>query len=1010
MKTRRTFFIGIVIFLVLVVLIGAVLIITYGVLRSNVLMHRPLVLIHSPLNHEQAVVGSPLIVHATARSTNGIQRFGLWVDGLQVTARELMADETYSPLVIHTDWIPESTGRHEIILRASSTEGVEGQASVEIQAFPAPSIPDGSVSDDVADTEDGGDVEIPPAETDGDSDGDSTGNAPPIGQPALDEPAPSNAGNSPGSILEIMYHAGLERVESRSPDPIVLRAEVISLETSAGYESLHCYIGLAGSPPSWFPDRDLDPSTDESFIALDDGSWDVAADLSGDRAISAVWPGDQPLPIDLSCVGIHNGGSDAVELGQIALEIPPANWDGITRQISSEDGEDRFSAEYRISHQEAEYLDLDQGMAAPDPVWFDDRRQSLRWEYPPIAELDPQKVPHGFLIFLNDTLVWSTDRDNFESRLPEQWLYPPCGTDYVFTVRAYKEPYPEGPYSIASEPVVISAGEFGFPGCDRAFQIVFSLLETGDLGGITGPVYGGIYGNDSGANFDGRCEGARRSDRCAELHLDAHREYALSSWPWSTGYVRNRLSVTMPEDESITIGFNIVDSDIRANTIDNLICHGETTLPYYDLLGGEYFDGVIQSILNGPDGQPLCEVHYSVQPIFGSPIGFGGDSMPLPWLDLEDITVDHDTGQLQFHIRNTGTAAWANQDLKIQGYHRGGSGFRSVNYEDFYLDPGQKRIIQDQNLAPDHPLSYCWELDPDDQVLELFEQTGALFHDRLCPPLPDFTITNADYDPSNDRLLITVQNVGNGSVEDVRVDHRLDYESGGAVLLPINLGDELTLGPWDSMVLTIPGTSFSSDSLSDGYTLTIDPNNHYIEADEENNTYSVRGSARLRVWWNAATLRWYPRIWSENGCGAYRTRGNMEQEILMTLRVLSPFSSRPIASWTLEHDVNGWGGGGTDDLDFYEDNRENGRYTVEFEINGDEELSISWSGEQHNDSLGEATVIYDPEDNWGSIRDILEDHSCYLGDTALGGWIYPEENSWSFCGGWAVSYHICTVR
>ncbi len=212
--------------------------------------------------------------------------------------------------------------------------------------------------------------------------------------------------------------------------------EVLSLETDEGYESLYCYVSLADRSPQWYPDRGFDQTTDESFDALGGGSWDAAAELAGDKAIVALWSGDQDLPVEATCVGVRNGGSDAVELGQLALRIPPKQWDGIVRSARSEGGERVFDTEYWVEYEELEYLELDPSMAVPDPVWLDERRQSLRWEYEPIMEPEPQERIDGFLIFLNDALVWSTNHGTFESRLPEQWFYPPCGTEYEFRVRA----------------------------------------------------------------------------------------------------------------------------------------------------------------------------------------------------------------------------------------------------------------------------------------------------------------------------------------------------------------------------------------------------------------------------------------------------------------------------------------------------------------------------------------------------------------------------------------------
>jgi hypothetical protein len=1003
MNQRKIIVWGLILVTVLVVLVLIGMSITYKGMQTRVMKDRPLVLLHRPLNHTQASIGTGLMVHATARASSGIERVELWVDGAFVDSLEVAGEDPITPLVFYSDWIPETPGRHELIVRATSGKGMEGQASVEIEAGVAVSGDEESEVVAIVDVPPEGEA---PAADDADE---SVGSSAPGGGPASDESPPGAEGNPPGAFLEIVNYVGLETLERRSSETMVLRAEVLSLETPSSYEALHCYVSLAGRPPAWYPDRDFDPSTDESFINLGGGSWDAAAELAGDKAIITPWPGDQSLPLSATCVGIRGGGSDSVELGRLALEIPPEHWDGVIRLAGSEGGEGGFSIEYRVNYQELEYLDLDETMAVPDPLWIDNRRQSLRWEYEPILEPEPQEPINGFLIFLNDTLVWTTHHSARESRLPEQWFHPPCGTEYVFTVRAYQQPYPEGPYSRASEPVVIRTGDPGDPGCDREYSITFSLLETGAIGGTTGPVFGGIFANDAGANFDGRCEGASRSDRCAEIHIQSNREYALSSWPWTSGYLLNRLAVTVPEDESLMIGFRVMDGDVGVNNIENIICAGQDTLSYLNLLSGEHFEGVLYSLYNGADGRARCKVHYAVEPIGGSPVGYGGSSIPLPWLDLEEIAVDRDTGELQFHVRNTGTAAWANHDLEIQGYRRSGGRFERVIFQEFYLEPGESAVLQSPETEYRQPLQYCWMLDPEDEVLERLEYTGTMFHGRHCPSLPDFTVTASDYHPTQDQLSITIQNEGNGAVEEALVDIRLDYNDGSKVLLPVNMDDLLTLGEWDSATLNFGPPAIDRDRLSGGYTLVIDPNDHYLEADEDNNTFTVRGSTRLRVAWNGAILRWYPNIWSEGGCGAFDGRGPVGQEITMSLRAIGPYTSRPITSWTLEHDVSGWPSG-TDDLDFLEENAETGRYVVDFEIAGDESLSVAWSGEQRNDPLGSANLVYSPDEEWGSVLEASQGNWCYRSDEQEGGYIYPTENSWGTCGGWAVVYNICILR
>ncbi len=67
--------------------------------------------------------------------------------------------------------------------------------------------------------------------------------------------------------------------------------------------------------------------------------------LAAPSAPVLLWPGNQPLPASLECVGVL-GGTEAISAGQIDLLIPPFAWDAVTRSAAGE----AFEIEYRVSH------------------------------------------------------------------------------------------------------------------------------------------------------------------------------------------------------------------------------------------------------------------------------------------------------------------------------------------------------------------------------------------------------------------------------------------------------------------------------------------------------------------------------------------------------------------------------------------------------------------------------------------------------------------------------------
>jgi hypothetical protein len=296
-------------------------------------------------------------------------------------------------------------------------------------------------------------------------------------------------------------------------EQVTLRLEIPRLRTWEPYDGLHCYISLAGSLPQWYPDLDQDQATDESFPALDHGWWETAPNLEGSSAPVITWPGDGPLPLTVSCVGIAGGGTEAVELGQVALEIPPEEWNGIQQNVSLDGEGGHLLITYRVTRLESMprgvpmFLDLD--MTPPINADLNDRRRSLTWDYFP--EPDEEEID-GFRIYLNGNLQWVESVDSRETGIPYEWFYPPCGSTYTFAVTAFRIGYPDGPESLPSIDILHQPLE----GCTREIHITFLTLETFDLGGDgshedrhgdVGPVYGHFFANEKQITFNGGTEG-----------------------------------------------------------------------------------------------------------------------------------------------------------------------------------------------------------------------------------------------------------------------------------------------------------------------------------------------------------------------------------------------------------------------------------------------------------------------------------------------------------------------
>jgi hypothetical protein len=55
------------------------------------------------------------------------------------------------------------------------------------------------------------------------------------------------------------------------------------------------------------PEVDSDQTADESFASLGGGAWDMTPHLAAPSAPVLLWPGNQPLPASLECVGVLGG-------------------------------------------------------------------------------------------------------------------------------------------------------------------------------------------------------------------------------------------------------------------------------------------------------------------------------------------------------------------------------------------------------------------------------------------------------------------------------------------------------------------------------------------------------------------------------------------------------------------------------------------------------------------------------------------------------------------------------
>lgn len=1010
-KKRRRTWILILLFLLLVV---SVFFFTtrYLAMRVEANLVPPQILIHNPVDREEANLYQGTYLNASARSDVGISRIELWVDGEYTTAQQAPETGPISPMILRTFWQPKGVGNHEIILRAYDAQEIEANASVLVRVTDE-TAPASEPFDPTGILEAGPDA--PPEEA-APATEPTHADLPVVPVSEVSEHTPAEAAAPPPPeeeapsplfpalefrFLQLFQFIGEDDDETSPADDgelTILKLEALGLETNPGLEGVHCYIGLGGDTPAWYPDSDSDPATDENFSPLDGTQWNVADFLGEENGVVTAWTPTEPLPIEINCTGTAGGGTEAIDLGTAEVSASPDQWDGITRQIVAA-GEGYFTLTYRISHEEVSPKGLDFGMPVPFNLQIDERRQELQWEW---EAGDFDGTISGFLIFVNNTLVFQTDATARAARIPYVWFTPPCDTRYEFTVRAYQSPYPEGAYSINAAPVYLPQGEEPRTDCNPKFVISFDTLVTGDLGSddidnnwahMVAPTHGVFFANEKQVEF-------------FNTTLHPNHTYNLNTLVSENGGGMSRFVYELEEGENLRIGYNIVDYDDDSSEVlcSTLVYHDYR---YSDLMGYGYFEDTIYSYEDDPQ---KCVVHYTIQPLEGS--AFGSDNpnfMPLPWLDVVGIYTNLSTHEVSLEIKNTGSAAWTNHNLNVGVVRKGSSNITTVNLGPTAIEVGQTIRVATGYTA-ENLQGLCGVVDTTNEVLELYESTGAYADHatlRYCTPRPDLRIEEVAFNPETSTLSVLVRNMGEDDNDlgsnSINIDDlylKIDTISDGDTFYsPIHIFGDQVLHYTDAAWLEWQVTQATREKMVGGYTVTIDPDNLYFETDETNNSMSVGGGEYLRITWAGARLRWYPRNLFQD-CHNEYTWLDHDEDVWVDVYARTDTTSQLLASWHLETTVS------------FEENYgfAIGAYETDAYINAEEDLAIEIRGEHENDSMGSATGWFYNFQNWGIMDTIRSNQSCTPGGNGAGITAYPPDSHQRVCGGWTVYVKICQVE
>lgn len=837
-------------------------VIFYFVMHHRALESRPLVLIQNPLGGDEIETGDLVFVHATSSGGMGIENIELWVDDLLIDQKESPLGEAYVILALSSTWTPASAGAHTLTVRSRSVDGVTGQASVEVNVTPVETelyvVAEGETLDSIAQFFGVSTEELAEMNGGNSSDGVEAGDelVVPGGSsggyvesPAEDSPEenPPAGGLPAGSLQTLDIVWPLETLQITG-EPTQLKMEVLTLATRTAFEGLHCYVGLAGNPARWLPDEDSNQTTDESFESIGGTSWNVAAHLAGEHALSLFWDGNESVPIDVTCVGITAGGSDSVRLGSVSQGVSPENW-GVIQHATSQGGEGVFSLSYRVTWPQK---GLDTSITPPWNVRLDESTGELLWDYLPNENGHP--VVDGFAILLNDTFQWTVTGSIRKARLPEQWFNLPCGDEYRFQVVAFKDGYPSGNYSLPSNTALISGGEPGSSECGISVMVTLETLHTGGLEGNPSPVTGVFFANDQQAAFDGRpIEG---DSFPSTFGLERNSNYTISQVLQGYGSGSNQFLVEVPAGRPgviefpVVLGFEIYKGSTK-------ICSGDEFISD-DMLASNIHDEIETDRPAGslPD---WCVVDYSITPVSGAPVVDPGAPPPLPDLRVENLSVDPASGRVRIHVRNVGQATWTNKTIVARVTWPDGEVIGDFEWANSTLAPGETRILSHGGLNAEPTLGVCVLLDPDNQVMEDYDryvESGILSEKApYCRPQPDLSIAEASFNREANNLELVVQNRGETTLTDADDDGSLDHASLTVWLefadgRPLSrVFEDINLGARETMTLDWEIQDAERERMRAGYTIHLNPDGAIAETDVSNNTYEVGPTTRLRLVW-----------------------------------------------------------------------------------------------------------------------------------------------------------------
>ena len=471
----------------------------------------PTVLIDSPSQGDEVVVGQAVQIFATGRDPSGIARMELYVDGQFVSSRDSASAEGTNPFPLMASWEPKTPGNHTLTVRGYNVADADGQASISVSAVPGPDIPtempaegcagvpvlihevqvgetlEGIAAgyevtvEDILACSPGVDPAVPvtPGQTlfvpyivspgeEGTGADPPGSDVPPDLPPEVEAPSPEEelpppdedppAADPPDPAPDPPPPPA--DPPDPPPPPVALEFEALELETDQQYLAVYCLVQLEDA-------MERVPLDNDDFLdhvgPADQNYWDIAAELSGANSRPvAVIPGDT-VRVFADCYAVVAGVLIPTGLGEFTREHPEADWNGDPIDVWSDGGQ--FRVKYRIC----------QGSCDPAPeinrpfdlhYAFDGTwGHHFTWDW----DDDPTQPGEGLRLYRDGVLLYEQPGRGLRyMQVLEEDVSPWCGGVWSFTLTAYEGVFGVGPESLHSD----SENLVGDP-CTKDVDVIF---------------------------------------------------------------------------------------------------------------------------------------------------------------------------------------------------------------------------------------------------------------------------------------------------------------------------------------------------------------------------------------------------------------------------------------------------------------------------------------------------------------------------------------------------------